>query len=437
VNKEIRMNRLVSCLILSISAAAATPAFAGIACGGCWGSFLCPQQPSGCPAGAIVVNIPSGKTTGNASLIQSAITKANEGAVICVGRGTYSGDINFMGKAITLKSSTPLGAILHGSGTAPVVTFDSNESSASVLEGFEITGGSGQNSNGGGILILNASPTISNCLVTGNRVNRTMSNSSPRGGGAYVGGSEAAPSILCSCFQGNHSDFEGGGLETADFAHPYLDDDSFESNDADFGGGLAADLSGLTNIENSEFAKNSAGGDGGAIHVLTQFGTTMVRRTLISSNTAGGNGGGLWVAAGFATVLNAQFDSNSATEGGGAAAGFDSVVSVESSIFVFNTTSDSAGATLFADTTAPGTSLVNNYNLFFGNTVGTIPSPPDSLNTLGNIGILDANPDFEVGGCFPVGPGSPTVRAGIPDSHFANAGGSRNTMGIHGGPVVP
>ncbi len=401
---------------------AAHPLTAAVDCGGCWGSLNCPVPPP-CPAGAKHV---SGTTM---TVIQNAINAAAPGSVICVAPGTYVGNLNFHGKAVTVKSSTPLGAILKGgvAGT-PVVTFTSNESQASVLDGFVITGGTA--TGGAGFLIVNASPLIQNCLVKGNNATKA-SYPYPRGGGGAVVGSFAAPSILCTCFQGNHSDYAGGGLSTGYLAHPYLNNDTFAGNTASYGGGYSSGFSGLANIENSAFTGNSAI-DGAGLHISTQFGATLVRRTILQGNQASGIGGGAWVPAGFATFLNSVFDRNSAGEGGAAATGYDGVLTVESSILVHNATSLSASAALIGDASPLGTTLVNNFNLFFGNTGGT----GDFANTTGNLGIVTGL-DPLLSGCYALGGGSPALHTGIPDYHFDNANTTVNTMGIHGGPVVP
>ncbi len=416
-------------ILAASTLAAASPLAAAIQCGNsCWGSAsaTCPTPPP-CPAGAIKV------TGGGAPAIQAAINAAAAGKVICVAPGTYKGNLNFHGKAVTVKSSTPLGAILMGAaGGGPVVTFDSNESAASVLDGFEITGGA--SGTGGGIEIVNASPVIQNCLIKNNAATASSANTHPRGGGVYVSGLAATPAILCSCLEGNRSDYAGGGLSSTYLARPYLDFVSFAGNAASYGGAYSAGFSGMANIENSEFVDNTAAGDGGAIHVLTEFGSTLVRRSVLAQNQASGNGGAVWVPAGFATILNAVFDGNTAANGGAAAAGFDGVLTVESSILVNNDTTGPGSATLVVGAAEPpGSTLVDNFNLFFNNT------GPDSSGTTGNAGNLDADPLFARGTCYMPVAASPTRHAGLPDIHFNNAPpfAGRNNLGIYGGPTTP
>ena len=277
-----------------------------------------------CPRGAMTVG-PLRNRRFPASFIQAAINAAPAGVAttICVRPATYlvTSTLTFGGKPITLVA--PAGAILQGNGLETVVTFDSNEGSGSGLNGFTITGGSAPTGNGGGILIQNASPSITNCTIKGNAAHITGSNPNPAGGGAYISGSEAAPTITCTTFLANTSDYEGGGLETAHLAPPFLNYSTITTNFAPYGAGFAASSNGSASIENCLLLDNLASVDGGGLHIgnlinagvpqsLTSYGSIMIRRSEILDNAAAASGGGMWVAGGFATVVNDIFDNNSA-----------------------------------------------------------------------------------------------------------------------------
>jgi len=105
--------------------------------------------------------------------IQEAIEAVADGASIVVCPGTYFENIDFLGKRIQLRGidaddsdgiSFP---VLDGAGVGPVVTFAGGEDPNCVLRGFVITGGHG--SPAGAIYCHDSSPTIMNCLITGNR----------------------------------------------------------------------------------------------------------------------------------------------------------------------------------------------------------------------------------------------------------------------------
>ncbi len=90
--------------------------------------------------------------------IQQGIYTATTGDTIDVNEGTYYdsyyGNINFWGKAITVRSKDPNdwsiveATVIDGNNLGSVVTFDTGETSASILEGFTITDGNNINYGG-------------------------------------------------------------------------------------------------------------------------------------------------------------------------------------------------------------------------------------------------------------------------------------------------
>ena len=104
----------------------------------------------------------------DASTVQGAIGFASDGDTVSLAPGTYVGAINFTGKQITVQGSAP-GVILMGNGSGPVVTFNSGETRAAVLQGVTVTGGAAVNTpSSGGIFIDGASPTLQNTVVQNN-----------------------------------------------------------------------------------------------------------------------------------------------------------------------------------------------------------------------------------------------------------------------------
>jgi parallel beta-helix repeat protein len=104
--------------------------------------------------------------------IQAAIVDANNGDMIIVADGTYTGDgnhdIRFWGKAITVRSRNgPGNSVVDCEGVGTGFAFADNEDANSVLEGFTIK--NGYSSVGGGIICSEGSPTITNCIISGNR----------------------------------------------------------------------------------------------------------------------------------------------------------------------------------------------------------------------------------------------------------------------------
>jgi hypothetical protein len=402
------MRKTLVLLVLVLAGAWPRPSLAA-----CPGISACVYN-KGCPKGSTQV---SGKQS-----IQRAIDAAScGGATICVAPGTYTGSINFHGKPINLVSSGgPAVTFLDGGGHGPVVTFASAEGRDSVLNGFTVRNGKAV--TGGGIFISGASPTIRNSIVTQN----TATGNFARGGGVWVTGAQASPLIDCTKFLANTADYSGGGLMSSYSASPYLRSDLFQGNKSSYGGAIGVYASGRLDLGWTELIGNQASGDGGGIHAGVVYGNVLVRQSWFKNNTAGGSGGGMWVPAGLAEVLNSTFDSNKASEGGGIAAGYGGMVDVASTLFIHNT---SPGSAALFNTPGSNTSVVNNYNGFFGNT------STDFMNTYGDVGLLMLTADPLGGSCCP-GPGSPTINAGIPDPHFVNPNGSRNDMGACGGPAL-
>lgn len=97
--------------------------------------------------------------------LQAAIDAASPGDVLLVPAGTWSGDVDFHGRAVTVRGTGP-DTVLRGTGTTSVVRFASGEGPDSVLDALTITGGSA--TYGGGIHVDGASPTILRTVVRDN-----------------------------------------------------------------------------------------------------------------------------------------------------------------------------------------------------------------------------------------------------------------------------
>ncbi len=99
--------------------------------------------------------------------IQAAIDLSTSGDTINVAEGKYNENINFNGKDIAVVAASRR-AIIQGTGDGSVVTFNSGESNAAILDSFTITGGSA--SRGGGIYVINGSnPTIMRNVIIRNQ----------------------------------------------------------------------------------------------------------------------------------------------------------------------------------------------------------------------------------------------------------------------------
>jgi hypothetical protein len=155
-----------------------------------------------------------------------------DGDTVIVRPGTYVENITFRGKAIVLKSEH--GAHLttiDGSQLAAPVSVINGETRASVLDGFTLT--NGKSSYGGGVNIVESSPTIKNCII---RDNQATFHPGEGGGIACRGGSAL---IVNNVIFKNQSQFTGGGI-TCDHSTAEIVNNTISKNfviQTFFGGG--------------------------------------------------------------------------------------------------------------------------------------------------------------------------------------------------------
>ncbi len=174
-----------------------------------------------------IENLTTGHTYG---YIQAAIDQAESGDEIVIGPGTYQENIDFKGKNLMFRSTDPNDSavvattIIAGDGNNNLVTFSSGEDANCVLAGFTITGGKR------GIYCSGASPTITNCTITGNGI-------ADVGGGIYIE-SGSSPTLINCTFIENSASMMGGGIQNVD-SSPILINCTFTGNSATyFGGGI-------------------------------------------------------------------------------------------------------------------------------------------------------------------------------------------------------
>ncbi|MHC4945036.1 MAG: right-handed parallel beta-helix repeat-containing protein, partial [Planctomycetota bacterium] len=167
------------------------------------------------------------------STIQGAIDASVNGDTIIVKPGTYVENIDFKGKAITVTSDQgPDVTIIDGGQPVDpdfgsVVSFMSGEGPDSVLEGFNLTNGSGNligiYYRGGGICCVNSS----------------------------------SPTIVNNIISGNSADLQGGGVVCLNSSSPTIENNTINDNSSNFGGGIYLNNS-SPKIGNNLFTGNSA-----------------------------------------------------------------------------------------------------------------------------------------------------------------------------------
>ena len=265
---------------------------------------------------ANILNVP-----GEYSTIQSAINAANTGDTVLVAPGTYTENINFLGKNILVTSNYMFeentgfitSTIIDGSqpdhpDTASCVLIISGEDSSAVLQGFTLTGGKGTKwvdehgagtyVEGGGILITLSSPTIKNNLIINNEAINSPTGTTSAGGGAIRCG-DGSPQILNNVIVNNKGMY-GGGIVLNYCSDALLSNNIITANlvyqavtgKPTFGGGgvwIYESLPGndLPNIiEYNSITSNSSNDIGGGIRIWSANAT--VRNNIVWNNFQNG-----------------------------------------------------------------------------------------------------------------------------------------------------
>ena len=302
---------------------------------------------------SILVTMPVGLIlpvpSGDYPTIQAAIDAAADYDVVLVSDGNYTGDgnrdIDFLGKAITVKSENgPNNCIIDCNcswGYRRGFYFHNMEGSDSVLDGFTII--NGLYLYGGAIYCEKSSPTITNCIMRGNlawggggisygydnddgyRVSATVSNctiSNNTGGGIYsrVKGMLTITNCTISDNTGEHV----GGIY-CDYCSAEINNCTITGNinQRDAGGGIYCGGPSLT-VFNSVISDNTTAVEhtvfpcGGGISCR---GCLTISNCVINNNTAKGTfdvrGGGIFCDGWKATITNCTISGNSAGYYGG------------------------------------------------------------------------------------------------------------------------
>jgi serine protease AprX len=226
----------------------------------------------------------------NAQTIQDAIDAAEDGDIVIIDPGIYTGegnrDLDFKGKAITLRSIDPddpdvvATTVINcqGSESEPHhgFYFHTNEDASSVLAGFTITGG--YEWLGGAIYCINSSPTIRNCVL--------VDNSADLGGGMH--NTNCSPVVTNCTFINNSAALFGGGIRNHT-SSPRLDNCLLTGNSAQYGGGMQNENSSSNpTLINCTFSGNSASSWGGG---MINFGDLMLTNCILWNNRDGGGVG--------------------------------------------------------------------------------------------------------------------------------------------------
>jgi len=261
--------------------------------------------------------------------IQGGINAASKGDTVLVAPGTYVENINFLGKAITVKSSAgPATAIIDGNAAAPVAVFVAKEGVHSVLSGFTLQNGQENFAVGflgGGVSISYASPTVTKNIIR-------KSNAGYGGGIAVYFGS---PVLSYNTITGNSASF-GGGLAIVGASNGQVVHNTLSANTGGIGGGVALNGAGSALLENNKIVGNNGGVQGGGLWIVNESDETIVQNVIAKNLASSGSqvyGLIPQSTAGFQLINNTIV---SATAGGADAAviadGFNTNVVIENNV---------------------------------------------------------------------------------------------------------
>jgi len=210
--------------------------------------------------------------SGDYATIQQAISAAEDGDVIELGDGTFTGEGNrdffIYGKEITLRSQS-------GDAESCIIdAFDAVEDhdifgfqgtpEACHIENIQFTGGVSAQYGGAVFMDLGASPQFEGCIF--------RDNFAQRGGAVFVG-RDCEPTFTDCEFTGNSAEDFAGGVMCA-----------YETSHATF--------------DHCLFIRNSAGGHGGGFAAWNECSPTLTNCTFYENSSAEGSGIGLrWGAA--------------------------------------------------------------------------------------------------------------------------------------------
>ena len=391
--------------------------------------------------------------------IQAAVDSSVDGDIVEVAPGSYDGagnwDIDFRGKAITVRSADGPGQTTIDCPDHRGFYFRSGEGSNSVLRGFTITGGTNRGSDippdndhwslspahpvGGGIYCEFSSPSIIDCVI--------RNCSAELGGGiGSVGGSPTIIDCVIEwCRAGGLGPAQSGGYGAGIGLTRGSDATIINcvlKNNVAYNGSLGAGLycwQSSAMLANCDISHNSASSNvkGGGLYCGGSYGTLVAENCLISNNTAEA-GGGLfaesfdYVRLTNCTVANNRLSGETSSGGGIHSVGGDIVI--RNSIVWHN----DGTAVLLADSYSANAVLFSNIQGYYPGQGNIDADPLFASPTTGDYHLQSRVGRYDSGwGRWVVDNGhSPCIDAGDPQDPvgsevFPNS--SRINMGAYGG----
>ncbi|MEW5802818.1 MAG: right-handed parallel beta-helix repeat-containing protein [bacterium] len=313
-----------------------------------------------------------GKSGYTHTSIQEAIDQAHYGEIILVHDGIYTENIYLTDKAITLCSENGAdAAIIDGNALGIVVKFDHSEGRDSVLDGFTIRNGSAD--DGAGIFCNQSSPTITHCIISGNKaacccggigcfnasspsfVHCIISNNTSGENGGGIGCFNASSPTLDYCTISNNTSGECGGGMYADFSPAKITHCLISGNQAeDDGGGVYAGYNSPLAITSCTISSNRAAWAGGGVYCF--FSSPVMTCCIVSNNIAfGSDGGGVYTEKSSPLMIACTISGNRAAWCGGGMYCFSSQPRILYGAICQNAAAEGGGG-IYGHASSPGIS---------------------------------------------------------------------------------
>jgi hypothetical protein len=259
------------------------------------------------------VDCASGSDSGDCTVspcrtIGYALNQADDGDAIKVAACTYTESLA-LDESVSLMGDGADETIIHApSGQRVMIITGAGITNSTVISGFTFTGGdtSGQ---GGGIAMYHSSPMLSHNIIANN-------HATGYGGGVYVIGSTALPTLSSNQIISNTTSGDGGGVFIDNYSSPTLIGNTIADNYAPSdGGGVYVDFHATPTLISNTIAHNTGRWGSAGIMLYNHVTPTLIGNVIIS-NTSYEDGGGLSVYNS-SPILNGNWISGNTAEIGG------------------------------------------------------------------------------------------------------------------------